>query len=571
MKAEHLINSLPFEIPSSIVSQLDSLSSISEKLDTIREWIHFNQNISHDKRLEWHKPVLDLAQKNDLLEDEAKSYSNMAKIYDRMGDFDSSLAANRKAKDIWSKLSVESSAYHHNLIISHCDIAVTYRLKNSIDKAFEILHDGYEIFKKNGFNHDGALIILYSDLGVIYKEIQDYPAALDMFHESLSLIKDSNNLDQYKENIIICHINIGNIYTKTKNLEAAYVEFSKAADYALKYDKYYQHFIISYINLGQTLFSMKKYKKSIQIYNKALPKCKTSGSDMDLGFLYVNIAESYLEMDDFKNYKQSISKGKELVEKAAYPNDVIFLNRVISSYYIKIKKFKRAATLLNKSLELSRKCKLEKLKLDLCKTLIKVYENMKEDNIALQYSKYYIKIKEQIDSKMQVHFLNEKQRSLNKMQEEVTRLKEDEERKRLKLDIDYKRREISSKKLISASNRDFMQKLLNSLENISNKDGEVGSIINVCKKQIDSSSNWKEFLKTYEELNPSFMQVISRFSDILSTTEIRVCSLIHLGMDNYEIAELMFISKRSIEQHRYRIKKKLKINVNLTEFLFSIC
>ena len=56
------------------------------------------------------------------------------------------------------------------------------------------------------------------------------------------------------------------------------------------------------------------------------------------------------------------------------------------------------------------KYKLEKLKLDLCKTLIKVYENMKEDNNALQYSKYYIEIKEQIDSKMQVHFLNEKRK-----------------------------------------------------------------------------------------------------------------------------------------------------------------
>ena len=66
------------------------------------------------------------------------------------------------------------------------------------------------------------------------------------------------------------------------------------------------------------------------------------------------------------------------------------------------------------------------------------------------------------------------------------------------------------------------------------------------------------------------MQKLRTLSDKLSSMEIRVCSLIHLGLDNYEIAKFMSVSKRSIEQHRYRIKKKLEIDKNLTEYIFSL-
>ena len=66
------------------------------------------------------------------------------------------------------------------------------------------------------------------------------------------------------------------------------------------------------------------------------------------------------------------------------------------------------------------------------------------------------------------------------------------------------------------------------------------------------------------------MKKIRHLSDTLSSTEIRVCSLIHLGLDNYEIASFMSVSKRSVEQHRYRIKKKLNIEQNLTEYLLSL-
>ena len=147
MKTELLVKELPFEIPVEELTKISGIKDLSSKLNLIRRWVHFNQDITHEKRLIWHQSVVDLAKKNKLLELEARSLGNIAKIYDRLGQFDHSLTSSKIAEKIWIKLSRDDNKYLHNLIITYCDLAVTYRLENKIEEAFEILYKGYKIIK----------------------------------------------------------------------------------------------------------------------------------------------------------------------------------------------------------------------------------------------------------------------------------------------------------------------------------------------------------------------------------------------------------------------------------------
>ena len=52
--------------------------------------------------------------------------------------------------------------------------------------------------------------------------------------------------------------------------------------------------------------------------------------------------------------------------------------------------------------------------------------------------------------------------------------------------------------------------------------------------------------------------------------ELRVCTLIKMGYDTNEIAGLLWISKRGVDQHRYRIKKKLNISENISAFILKL-
>ena len=565
-----LIEKLPFEIPKDLSLKINESNDLFYKLDSIRTWVHYNQSITHEKRLAWHKPILELSRENNLLESEAISLMKMAKIHDRMGDFNKSLLANKKAQKIFSQLSLKDNKYYHDLIISHCDISVTYRLQNKFELALETLYNGYEIIKNSNDDHLSALITLSSDLGILYEKIKDYPAALSMFEKALDSINKSDDIDSFNEIKIICHINIGNIYKLTKSNEAACTSYTEAIRMTNQHNEFYQHKIISNINLGQVLCDMKKYDKAIELYKKVLPICKKSGSDMDLGFIYVLLSESYLGKNNFKDYDHCIIKGKNKVIDAQYPNDMLYLNNVMSQYHVKKEEYDKAIKLCNDSILLASKNEMINHLLSLYKFLFEIYEKIGDVKKAFKFSKEYIECKDAINEQEQKIFLNVKQQSLNRMQDEIELIKQKDEKIFLETELKYKNREITSKKLHSASNREFMLKLLNSLEKISHSDAQLKNIIQFCHDYMDGFSTWQEYLNSYEQSNPNFMKAIKQLSNKLSTTEIRVCSLIHLGLDNYEISELMSISKRSIEQHRYRIKKKLEINVNLSEYLLSL-
>ena len=55
-----LIKKLPFEIPEDLSLKINESNDLFYKLDSIRTWVHYNQNITHEKRLAWHKPILEL-------------------------------------------------------------------------------------------------------------------------------------------------------------------------------------------------------------------------------------------------------------------------------------------------------------------------------------------------------------------------------------------------------------------------------------------------------------------------------------------------------------------------------
>ena len=570
MDTDLVLKSLPYELPSELILRLESSSDLSSQLHIVRNWVHTNDDITHEQRLKLHKPLLDIAKKNNLLVDEAISLTNIAKIYDRLGEFDSSLKSINKVQQIWQGLSADDNKYYNKLIIAYCDQAVTLRLQNRIDLALSTLYKGYELIKYNGLKNKEAFIILLSDLGIIYKEILDYPAALNSFNESLKLINESSNPKDYIQNKILCHINIGNVQKESGNLNLACMEFNTAINVILDQKNYSQYFIIANINLGQTLIDLKKYEDALLIYDKAMKVCKKSGSDMDLGFILILMAEAHFNLSNMPEFDKYISKGKKLIDKAGYPNDKLFFNRLLSRSYILKGDNEKGISLLQQSLDICKKHKMNKHLLKTYKALSNAYRDVEDIGNAFKYSEKYIKLRDTVDEKQHQLFLNEKQQTLNRMQEEIKTIREKEEKKILEVELQYKKRELISRKLHSVSSRGFLEGLYKNLKDVPQLDKHLQNIIEDCENKISNSSSWNDYLNTYEESDPEFMKNLRILSDKLSSMEIRVCSLIHLGLDNYEIAKFMSVSKRSIEQHRYRIKKKLEIDKNLTEYIFSL-
>jgi DNA-binding CsgD family transcriptional regulator len=99
-------------------------------------------------------------------------------------------------------------------------------------------------------------------------------------------------------------------------------------------------------------------------------------------------------------------------------------------------------------------------------------------------------------------------------------------------------------------------------------------ILNALAMQLSpSQKKYMEMLHTnLEEITSPFISKLSLSYHSMTPTEISICNMIRNGMRTKEIAEMRSVSEATINRHRERIRRKLKLthqDINLASFLQS--
>jgi DNA-binding CsgD family transcriptional regulator len=99
-------------------------------------------------------------------------------------------------------------------------------------------------------------------------------------------------------------------------------------------------------------------------------------------------------------------------------------------------------------------------------------------------------------------------------------------------------------------------------------------ILNALALQLSpSQKKYIEMLQTnLEEIASPFISKLSLSYHSMTPTEIAICNMIRNGMRTKEIAEMRNVSEATINRHREKIRRKLKLtnqNINLASFLQS--
>jgi DNA-binding CsgD family transcriptional regulator len=95
-------------------------------------------------------------------------------------------------------------------------------------------------------------------------------------------------------------------------------------------------------------------------------------------------------------------------------------------------------------------------------------------------------------------------------------------------------------------------------------------------RQIETSRNseqeWDVFESQFRALHPEFMDRMAQAHPDLSPTELKVCALLKINLATKEVANILCCSTRTIEDHRYRIRNKLKLakGTSLVSYLMGV-
>lgn len=89
--------------------------------------------------------------------------------------------------------------------------------------------------------------------------------------------------------------------------------------------------------------------------------------------------------------------------------------------------------------------------------------------------------------------------------------------------------------------------------------------------ELQGDKHWNEFEEIFNQLHDNFMQRLKSSYPELTPRDMRLCAYLRMNFNTKEIAPLLGISVRGVEDTRYRIRKKMQLpsDVNITEFILN--
>ncbi len=111
---------------------------------------------------------------------------------------------------------------------------------------------------------------------------------------------------------------------------------------------------------------------------------------------------------------------------------------------------------------------------------------------------------------------------------------------------------------------DYLFKIKNMLEQgksmVEKNNKLLANIGKNISMQLQNNDDWLLLEEEFFKINPMFMTKLSTNYTNLTLTEIRICAMIKLNLRSKEIANLLNISQKTVDNHRLNIRKKLDID-----------
>lgn len=179
-----------------------------------------------------------------------------------------------------------------------------------------------------------------------------------------------------------------------------------------------------------------------------------------------------------------------------------------------------------------------------------------------------------------IYWLNQQKLKKHQLQLEAKFEKEHQDRlnklekERLMNEIDIKRKELANTTMMAAKKNEVLMEIQTELNKDKNKFSNqfrIKHIMNKINGAVKNKDEWKVFETNFNEVHEDFFKDVLKQYPKLTSKDLKLCSYLKMNLSSKEIAPLMGISVRGVEVHRYRLRKKMKLdsNVNLTKFLIK--
>ncbi len=139
---------------------------------------------------------------------------------------------------------------------------------------------------------------------------------------------------------------------------------------------------------------------------------------------------------------------------------------------------------------------------------------------------------------------------------------------------EHRTRELARSTLALARQNDFLLRVREALQPLS-KSGDSGRIRQTLARlvngQVEDEREWAFFEEHFDAVHAGFVHKLRQEHPELTPGDLRLAALLRMDLSSKEIAPLLHISVRGVENKRYRLRKKLDLDaeINLQEWILG--
>ena len=149
---------------------------------------------------------------------------------------------------------------------------------------------------------------------------------------------------------------------------------------------------------------------------------------------------------------------------------------------------------------------------------------------------------------------------------------------KLSSELSYKSQKLASSAMSIIKKNEFLLSLKAKIKKhkeilgVRYPDKYYQDIIDKIDDNISGQDDWQIFEANFEQAHETFLKTMKSQYPNLTPSDLRLCAYLRINLTSKDIAPLLGITVRGVENHRYRLRKKLDLSAddNLIDFIINM-
>ncbi|RLD90948.1 MAG: hypothetical protein DRJ09_02690 [Bacteroidetes bacterium] len=531
----------------------------------------------NDSSLVYFKKILECPMINSHIK--GNVYNSMCLAYRKSGKY--SLALTYADSALFAFRQISDSA---NIAYALVNKAKVYYFHGESEKAMNLLFDVLNQFEER--SNPLIQTEVLGEIANIYMDLGNIDKAKRFYLKSIKNCDSFNNLYAYADVLN----NYGTLLYEEKDYDSALIYYYMARK---TYEKAGQEdgVAVASQNIGITYVFLGQPKKGIFYLKNALNTFTSLQLKNDMASALVDLGTAFMEVKQYDSAAVCFHKVLDItaeIKNTYFKKEALKflykLKRQTNDYKSAFEYYQQYVTFKDSIDNLSMQRNLQELEIKY-KTAEHEKEIMhlkdqelieKADNrflvgmissivllsLLLLFG-LWVKRKKDIQLHKQKLLTSEKEKKL--MKEKITRQKAI--RDQLENKLEFKNRQLASHALHMMQKNTLLQELTSGIESkMNNADSKEKQNLNEIKyhlqKGLNAEKDWELFKLYFEQVNERFFDKLREINPYLTENDYKLCALMKLNMNIKEMAAVLNISPNSLKNARYRLKKKINLNVD---------